>query len=130
MSIRVLIAGLPRLLAEVVSAGLAQSPNLSFVQIADEAVRPGSAELDAAIGTHEPEAAIIGVKATESAAIEQTQLRHLGLAIVALAPDGAKAWNLRLCAELRSIEPPSPSAIGRAIEEAVLENDARGGVFR
>lgn len=123
VSIHVLVAGLPRLLSEVLSAGLATSSEVSLVGVTDERARPGSQELDVAIRTHKPDAAIVGMKDDETEALERTQLRHRCLAILAVSPDGARAWNLALRTELQPVDALSPSALRTAIRRAVASKD-------
>jgi len=119
VSIQVLVAGLPRLLSEVLCAGVVKAPDLALAGVSGSRARPGSSELDQAICDAKPDAAIIGMNTGETEALEHLQLRHSRVAIVAMSPDGAHAWQLELCAELRLVDSPSPSILRTAIYDAV-----------
>ena len=114
-----LVAGLPRLLAEMVSAGLDTDPALTLVASADESVRPGSDALDRAILFHHPDALLLGMGTDECDAVRATQLRHPSVAMVAVAPDHVDAWAIELRPHFVTLESASPTDIRRALATAV-----------
>ena len=119
VSIGVLIAGLPRLLTEMLSAAVEQPPEFSLAGTTSEQVRAGSAELDAAITSCSPDAAIVGLRSNEVAAVEFTTCKHRDLALVAVRPDGTEAWVVETRTDLVSLHSISPAGIRRVLAEAV-----------
>lgn len=119
MPIQVLVAGLPRLLAEMVGAGLDSDPALELVATADESVRPGSDALDRAILVHRPDALLVGMATGECDDVRTTQLRHPELAMVAVAAGSADAWTIELRPHFVTLESASPADIRHALTAAV-----------
>lgn len=119
MPISVLIAGLPRLLTEMLSEAVDRPPEFSLAGITNQSVRAGSAELESAIRTLAPEAAILGMRPHEAAAVESTSREHRDLAIVAVDPNGVEAWNVETRTEFLPLESISPVGIRRALTEIV-----------
>lgn len=117
--IQVLVAGLPRLLADMVGAGLGDDPALTLVATADESVRPGSDALDRAILAHYPDALLVGMATGECDAVRTTQLRHPELAMVAVAAGSADAWTIELRPQFVTLESASPAEIRHALATAV-----------
>ncbi len=113
--IRVLVAGLPRLLTEMVSAALDQPPRFEFAAGLAESVRPGSYELDRAIRDRRPDALVVGLGAGECHAVGVTQLQHPELAVVAIAPNGEDAWSVDVRPHFETLRSVSPSGIREAI---------------
>lgn len=118
MSIRVLVASLPRLLTEVLGSAVNQPPEMALAAATPEHVRPGSLDLDEAIATYQPDAAIVGMRPAETAAVEDTVRRHRDVAIVAVSPDATQAWNVELQPCFRRLDPGSPDQIRIAIRQA------------
>jgi hypothetical protein len=111
MSIRVLVASLPRLLADMLAGGIDDALDMTLSTPHPVGARPGTTELDRIISDAQPDAAIVGIDDVGEVGLTRLRLRHRDLVIVALSVDGTTAWSVELRPHLRRLDAVSPQAI-------------------
>lgn len=119
MPIRVLIAGLPPLVADVLASACERPPEFALADVVPETVAVDGPELELAIMTTSPDAVVVGVETdADRATLTTIQLRHCEAVIVGLNREGTQAWAAELHAELVPLDPVSPESIRTVIRRA------------
>lgn len=113
VSIRVLVAGLPPLTADVISDACRRSPGLDLIGVLPW-LQP--VELGRTLASTPVDALVLGV-ADHGESISRIKVDHPWLALIGVSPDGARAWSVELRADLIEVEPVSPVSIRRVIHE-------------
>ena len=117
--VRVLVAGLPRLLREVVEGVVRTQPDLDLVEVA-VAADAGPAALRAAVAASAAEVAIVGLASEAAVATyDDVLFAHPRLRLLALTGDGRAATLY----ELR----PHKTALGDASADLLLGAIGGGG---
>jgi hypothetical protein len=117
--IRVLIAGLPPLVADVVASTCDRPPDFEVVGVVPESLSVDETTLELAITANSPTAVVVGVDTdAERRALADLQVHHCEVVHVGLTRDGARAWRTTLRADLVALDSVSPESIRNVIQRA------------
>jgi hypothetical protein len=114
------VAGLPRLISDVVFEALHQPPELVVTATDDAPITAPGSRLVALLTSGGADAAVVGIEGIEQEiAVADLAVRHPRLVVLGLSLDGRQAWLVRVKTELVPLDEVSPDGLRRSLRLAV-----------
>ncbi len=114
------MAGLPRLLSDVVFEALHQPPELVVTATDAAPIRDSHSTLTTLLTPTDVHALVAGVEGVEDEmAVSHVAVHHPDLVVLALSTDGREAWMVSVKTDLIPVDEVSPRGLRRTIRSAV-----------
>ncbi len=120
MPIRTVVAGLPRLLSDVVFEALHQPPELVVAATDASPISDSHSTLTTLLTPKDVHALVAGVEGVEDEmVVSHVAVHHPDLVVLALSIDGRQAWMVSVKTDLIPVDEVSPRGLRRSIRSAV-----------